>query len=74
MEMEDYALAAMVVVFVAVLLLFAHFMAKGESGECQAKGGHIVSKSSVGPVMGGQGGMTVNTFDFCISKDGRILD
>lgn len=43
---------------------------------CEAAGGHMVTKSSVGVgfTSGGQMATVPTSTSFCVSKDGRILD
>lgn len=47
-----------------------------EGKACQAKGGHIISKTEPGFGFSSSGSMvtTLNTISFCLSADGRILE
>lgn len=61
-----------------VLLFVLLVMAKtAEAEKCEAAGGKLLSKTSlgVGPSLSGSGGVAVvpTTVSFCVSPDGRIL-
>lgn len=65
-------------IIAAFIVLFGLMIwASIEEGKaCQAKGGHIISKTEpgFGISSGGSFVTTFNTTSFCISSDGRILE
>lgn len=63
---------AALIVGLGALFVFA---AVAEHRECEAKGGKIVSKSTTGFGVSGNGQMvtTFGSVSFCVSSDGRIL-
>lgn len=72
---DKMILVGLAAAFIVILVLTV-WASVAEHAACAAKGGHILSKSVTGVGIVGDGKMatTFSTTEFCISRDGRILE
>ena len=75
MSEDSVSLGVLIAVLVVLALVFARLQ-REERSECEARGGHIVSKGStgVGVSSGGRAVTTYSDVRLCVSADGRILE